>query len=145
MRRSCPRCSVAAPRCGAKSWRRMKRQPKTHLSLQTKSQIRIPKTSEKAVRRRNPGMLRAVVLWLFCMVPLALPAASRLPELIEQADQVRSGNPAQFTQLLEQIKPLEGEATTQQHDKIAYLRAYAATYAGRCDEAVFKSNQIIAD
>ena len=89
-------------------------------------------------------MLRAVVLWLFCMAPLALPAASRLPALIEQADQVRSANPARFNQLLDQIKPLEGEATTQQHDKIAYLRAYASTYAGRCDEAVLKSNAIIA-
>ncbi len=78
------------------------------------------------------------------MVPLALSAASRLPALIEQADQVRSANPARFIQLLDQIKPLEGEATTQQHDKIAYLRAYASTYAGRCDEAVRQSNEIIA-
>ena len=89
-------------------------------------------------------MLRAVVLWLVCMVPLALSAASRLPALIEQADQVRSANPARFIQLLDQIKQLEGEATTQQHDKIAYLRAYASTYAGRCDEAVRQSNEIIA-
>jgi diguanylate cyclase (GGDEF)-like protein len=79
------------------------------------------------------------------MVPLALPASSRLPALLHEADQVRSGNPVRFNQLLEQIAPLEGEASTQQREKIAYLHAYAHSYAGRCDEGVRESEQIIAE
>ena len=93
--------------------------------------------------RRDAGMLRAVILWLLCMVPLALPASPRLPDLLREADQIRSGNPVRFNQLLEQIAPLEGEASTQQREKIAYLHAYARAYAGRCDDAVRDSEQII--
>lgn len=85
----------------------------------------------------------AITCMLLCVMPLALFASPRVQSLLEQADQVRSADPARFARLLTELSRGEHEASPEQVEKLTYLRAYADVYAGRCDAAVRRAEQLI--
>lgn len=89
------------------------------------------------------AIMRAVVALVLCIGPLACFASSRVQGLLQQADEIRSSNPARFQQLLAELLPLQKEASVEQSEKITYLQAYSDVYAGRCDAASLKAEQLI--
>lgn len=89
------------------------------------------------------AITRAVLALALCVAPLACFASPDIQGLLQQADEIRSSNPARFQQLLAQLVPLQKRASVEQSEKITYLLAYSDVYAGRCDAASLKAEQLI--
>ncbi|MFD0738437.1 diguanylate cyclase [Lysobacter koreensis] len=88
-------------------------------------------------------MAQVLVAVLLCTASLAPFASPRVHALLQEADQVRSGDPLRFSRLLGELDQARGTATRDQLEKLRFLHAYADIYAGRCNEGVREATQLI--
>lgn len=88
-------------------------------------------------------MLRLAVVGLLLLLLLPASAAPPVEALLQQAYEVRSANPERFARLLDELGRVESSASPEQVKRLTYLRAYADSYAGRCEEGRRKSEQLI--
>jgi diguanylate cyclase (GGDEF)-like protein len=77
-------------------------------------------------------------------MPLQAIASESFGMLLQQADSVRSSNPAKFRELLGQLGKLDlGEATPHQVEQLQYLNTYAQVLAGRYEEALVDAQRLL--
>ncbi|WP_139381606.1 sensor domain-containing diguanylate cyclase [Pseudoxanthomonas indica] len=89
--------------------------------------------------RQAGGLLALLLLACNC---LAAPAVS---ELLEQAETLRSSDPARFDALLTQVSQRKQELSSAQGQQLAYLQAYRLAFAGDYDNAIPRLKNLIAD
>jgi len=86
----------------------------------------------------HPRLAALLVAATLCIAP-SLPAASKaggspaFDAMLQQAEQVRSSDPAQFESLLGQLNASADVGSDAQREHLAYLRAYRLAYTGRFD------------
>jgi tetratricopeptide (TPR) repeat protein len=81
------------------------------------------------------------------LVAAGWPPASRAAEpvsvLLERAERARSSDPAAFRKLLEELHDNTDKGTLLQRQQIAYLDAYAQSFAGNLDESIRLATALI--
>lgn len=79
------------------------------------------------------------------MVALAMPgsASDDIGALLQEAEAVRSADPAAFADLLVRANRLAGLATPSQQERLAYLNAYSEGFAGRYDAAIAAASTLL--
>jgi diguanylate cyclase (GGDEF)-like protein len=81
------------------------------------------------------------------LVVAGWPPASRASEpvgvLLQQAERTRSSDPAAFRRLLDELHSNAGKGTLLQRQQIAYLDAYAQSFAGNLDESIRLATALI--
>jgi diguanylate cyclase (GGDEF)-like protein len=87
-------------------------------------------------------LLACLCVLAWGLAPSAASASESLAELLDQADAVRSTDPARFQQLLQQAEPALPTATAPERDLYEYLRAYELAYTGRFDLAIDSAKRI---
>ncbi|MBB5208452.1 GGDEF domain-containing protein [Chiayiivirga flava] len=79
-------------------------------------------------------------LTMLCALLLAGPmqgsASDDIEALLQQAESVRSADPAAFADLLHRANAQGDRATPRQREQLTYLNAYAEGFAGRYDAAI---------
>lgn len=86
-----------------------------------------------------PSMRASLLLVCVCVASWAMAATSAFSGvelLLQQAEQLRSSNPAEFQQLMGRLHAERQQATPEQLQHIAYLDAYSAVFAGRYEEGL---------
>lgn len=84
---------------------------------------------------RSASLLLMAVL---CLSPATAPAAAgagspAFEAMLQQAEQVRSSDAAQFSSLLGQLTASVAAASPRQREQLEYLKAYELAYTGRFD------------
>ena len=64
--------------------------------------------------------------------------------LLQQAEQLRSSDPAEFNEILQRLNGSSSSATKAQQQHIAYLNAYAEAFAGRLDDSIKLATPLLA-
>ncbi len=72
---------------------------------------------------------------LIALLPAFLAAQPDAEQLLEQASEARSSDPARFVELLDQLLDRRNELAADQVDFLDYLVGYRAAFEGRFDEA----------
>lgn len=86
-------------------------------------------------------MSMRVVLLLLLAGALALPVPARamappsVDDLLQQAENIRSSDPREFRNLLQQLKAAQ-DLTPAQREHLDYLNAYASSFSGRFKEGI---------
>ncbi|MFL6591095.1 MAG: GGDEF domain-containing protein [Luteimonas sp.] len=81
----------------------------------------------------------AAILW-----PPVSGATQPVGELLKQAEQQRSSNPAAFRELLARLDGQAGAATPSERQQIAYLDAYQLSMTGHLDESIRQAKRLIS-
>ena len=89
----------------------------------------------------------AATRWLFVVAAL-LPAVSaastaQVDEWLREAEAVRSARPARLAELLVDLDGAQASATPTQREHLAYLHAYADTYAGRYASGLAEARHLV--
>ena len=64
--------------------------------------------------------------------------------LLQQAEQLRSSDPSEFSEILQRLNAGSSTATKAQQQQITYLNAYAAAFAGRLDDSIRLATPLLA-
>lgn len=94
-------------------------------------------------------LMRALLLSILVGI-LALPVSARAAaaptaaDLLQQAEDVRSSDPAEFRKLLQQLNDDE-RLTPAQREQLEYLNAYALSFSGRFDEGIERARLLETD
>lgn len=94
-------------------------------------------------------LMRALLLSLAVGVlawsgPVRATAAPSVDELLQQAENVRSSNPAEFRKLLQQLNADES-LTLAQREHREYLNAYALSFSGRFSDGIKRARLLETD
>jgi diguanylate cyclase (GGDEF)-like protein len=83
---------------------------------------------------------------VFCLYAAPLPgrASKTLAPLLEEADKLRSSDPARFQALMDRLNEDHADATREQLEHLQYLNAYALSIRGQYEAAVEKSSALLA-
>jgi len=92
----------------------------------------------------------SLILWaVLCLVPAPASAAAEgspaFAAMLEQADQVRSSDPRQFSSLLGQLNASVAAASPRQLEQLQYLKAYELAYTGRFDLGIQAARQLFEE
>jgi diguanylate cyclase (GGDEF)-like protein len=72
----------------------------------------------------------------------ATEASTQVEALLQQAEHVRSSDPAEFRRLMTSLHAAKGQATSEQIQHIGYLDAYDAVFAGRYQEGLRQAEEL---
>jgi len=90
-----------------------------------------------------------LLMAVLCLAPApAVAAASGSPAfaaMLEQAEQVRSSDPRQFSSLLGQLNASVAAASPRQREQLQYLKAYELAYTGRFDLGIQAAKQLFEE
>jgi diguanylate cyclase len=76
------------------------------------------------------------------LLPLAAIASTEVEAMLQQADLVRSSNPARFQSLLDSLESKKRSATLEQLEHIRYLTAYRQAFLGNYPEAIRQARDL---
>lgn len=95
----------------------------------------------------STARLPAGCLWLLLAAVFACGASTQRPlqEVLAQADEARSTDPAAFRVLRAELEARKHEADSAQREWIAYLGAYAIGIRGDYDGAIKAAEELLAD
>lgn len=82
------------------------------------------------------------LLTVILLTPLFIYSQS-IDENLREADQIRSSNFTDFSQILETLASQKTELSPSQRDFYDYLRAYESSYLGNIDSAIIEYKRII--
>jgi diguanylate cyclase len=91
---------------------------------------------------------RTLAAWLLLAaigLSWGVAGATTLDERLEQADALRSADPAHFQALLAALNAEVASKTPRQRALLAYLNAYGEGYAGRYEQAIRDATPLLAD
>lgn len=91
---------------------------------------------------RSAACFGALGLAILVWSPVSA-AAGAVGTLLQRAETIRSSDPAEFRVDMAQLNRDIGQATPHQRQQIAYLNAYAQSFAGNLDESIRQAKQLI--
>lgn len=88
------------------------------------------------------GFFAAALIALAAVPWCASAAPVAYGDLLEQANELRSADPAAFQEKLAELTRRTGEATPSQREHLEYLKAYGLAYTGRYDMAIGQASTL---
>ncbi len=87
-----------------------------------------------------------LLMAVLCLAPAPAGAAAEgspaFAAMLEQAEQVRSSDPRQFSSLLGQLNASVAVASPRQREQLQYLKAYELAYTGRFDLGIQAAREL---
>jgi len=85
---------------------------------------------------------RAGLLAALLMVSATGMARPSAADVLQQAEAIRSADPAKFAQLVGQLQERREELPPAQREQLSYLQAYRLAFAGRYEEAIGRLKEL---